>query len=116
VADSLVARGPQTERREYDGAYEPGRLRRAATLAVKRLGPTRFAVRGQEEPVYRVDLAVDPPCYCKDSEYHGRGCKHELAARLHSGDMALVQALGEMLLKAEQRSKELARTRRRKSA
>lgn len=93
-----------------DTAYCPKRLRRAAVLAVKRIGPEQFVVRGQDEPFYTVSLACDPPCYCAD--YYHRGgptnpCKHILAVRLHSGDSALILALGEMLLKAERHMEEL---------
>jgi hypothetical protein len=93
--------------------YEPGRLRRAAVLAVRHRGEQRYRVRGQDEPYYDVDLSADIPCYCKDAEFHGRGCKHELAARLASGDQALRLALGEMLLQIERRNRELERSMRR---
>ena len=97
-------------------AYEPGRLRRAAQLAVRRLGPHQYRVRGQDEPHYDVNLELDTPCTCADAWHRGRGCKHELAGRLHDGDMALIQALGDMLLAAEQRSKALERRTRRKAS
>lgn len=90
--------------REYGGEYEPGRLRRASMLAVKRVGPNQFRVRGQEEEFYDVNLDLDTPCSCMDAWHHGRGCKHELSARLASGDMKLVMALGEMLLAKEKKS------------
>ena len=93
--------------------YEPGRLRRAAQLAVRRLGPMQFRVRGQDEPHYDVNLDLDVPCCCKDAEFHGRGCKHELSARMANGDMGLIQALGEMLLKAHKANEALTRKRRR---
>jgi hypothetical protein len=92
----------------YQGEYEPGRLRRASTRAVKKLGPRQYRVRGNHEPFWDVNLDLDTPCTCPDAEFHGRGCLHELAARLHDGDMALVQALGDMLLKAEEANKTLA--------
>jgi hypothetical protein len=112
----LVARAPKSEveRKHYNGEYEPGRLRRAAVLAVKQMGPKEYAVAGQEEPVYFVNLNIDVPCTCMDATMHGRGCKHELAARLQTGEPALVMALGQMLLQAEQRSAALQRTTRRK--
>jgi uncharacterized Zn finger protein len=100
----------------YEHGYEPGRLRRAAQLAVKRLGPMQFRVRGQDEPFYDVNLEIDTPCTCMDAYHHGRGCKHELAARLQNGDLALIQALGDMLLKAHKANEALNRKRRRKSA
>lgn len=95
--------------------YEPGRLRRAAVLAVRKLGPHQYRVRGQSEAYYDVNLEIDTPCCCADSWHRGRGCKHELAARLHDGDVALIQALGDMLLKAEQANRELTRRRRKAS-
>lgn len=98
--------------RNYQGEYDPGRLRRAATRAVKKLGPRQYRVRGNHEPYWDVNLDLDTPCTCPDAEFHGRGCLHELASRLHDGDMALVQALGDMLLKAEQQNQALQRTRR----
>lgn len=97
-------------------AYEPGRLRRAAQLAVQRLGPNQFRVRGQDEPFYDVNLDLDTPCDCADAWHRGRGCKHELCARMANGDIGLLQALGQMLLVAEERNKELNRKRRRKTA
>jgi hypothetical protein len=96
--------------------YESKRLMRAAVLAVKRVGEGKFRVRGQHEPYYHVDLTADVPCYCKDSEFHGRGCKHELAARLVNGDQVLRIALGEMLLAAYKANQELNRKQRRRSA
>lgn len=90
--------------REYAGEYEPSRLRRAALLAVKPIGPGVYRVKGEHEPYYDVEVTADVPCYCKDAEYHGKGCKHFLAARLASGDMKLVMALGEMLLAKEKKS------------
>lgn len=84
--------------------YEPGRLRRAAVLAVRKLGPHQYRVRGQDEPYYDVNLDLDTPCSCKDAEFHGRGCKHELSARLHDGDSALIMALGMMLLEQTKRN------------
>lgn len=115
MPDALIARGPRRATEPERGAYDPGRLRRAAQLAVKRLGPGQARVKGQDEPWYDVDLSADVPCYCKDAEFHGRGCKHELAVRLASGDMGLIQALGEMLNAAQQRNAALERqTKRRK--
>lgn len=98
-------------------AYEPGRLRRAAQLAVQRLGPMQFRVRGQDEPFYDVNLEIDTPCTCADAWHRGRGCKHELCARMANGDMGLLQALGQMLLEAAKRNEELMRqTKRRKAS
>lgn len=92
----------------YDGSYEPGRLRRGALRAVKKLGPHQYRVAGNHSPHYDVNLDLDTPCDCPDAQYHGRGCLHELAARLHDGDMKLVMALGEQLLAAEKRLKAAA--------
>lgn len=88
----------------YDGSYDPGRLRRGAARAVRRLGPHQFRVQGTHQRGYDVNLDLDTPCTCKDAEFHGRGCLHELAARLHDGDAKLIMALGQMLLERERRS------------
>ncbi len=92
--------------------YEPGRLRRAAQLAVKRLGPQQFRVRGQDEEFYDVNLEIDTPCCCADAWHRGRPCKHELSARMANGDMALIQALGDMLLKSDKANKALEKQTR----
>lgn len=84
-------------------AFDPARLKRAVALlkGAERMGPSEFRVRGQDEPEYYVNLDGDPVCYCKDSEYHGRGCKHELAALLLNGDLRVIGLLGELLLVQE---------------
>jgi len=87
----------------YQGEYEPGRLRRAVKRAVKKLGEHQYRVQGYHEPYWDVSLDADIPCYCPDAQYHGRGCLHELAARLHDGDSKLILALGMMLVEAENR-------------
>lgn len=87
-------------------AIDPARLRRASLLAVERLGPMQFRVRGQAEAFYDVNMELDVPCTCKDAEFHGRGCKHELIARMLNGDLPLLNMLGEMLLKQEQHREE----------
>jgi hypothetical protein len=92
----------------YDGSYEPGRLRRAAVRAVEKLGPHQYRVRGTHAPCWDVNLDLDTPCDCPDAFFHGRGCLHELAARLHDGDAALIQALGNMLLAQEKRRERAA--------
>jgi hypothetical protein len=84
-------------------AFDPNRLRRGLQRGVVRLGPAQFRIEGRHEKFYDVDLTSDVPCVCKDAEYHGRGCKHELLARLHNGDAALIQSLGDLLLAAEKR-------------
>lgn len=90
--------------------YDPARLRRAARLWVKRVGEGMFQIEGKEQPHYDVDLNVDPPCYCKDSDYRmwarGKHCKHALAARLASGDMALIHGLADMIVLQERRKNE----------
>lgn len=96
--------------------YEPARLRRAAVLDVVPVGPQQYRVRGQQERYYDVDLSAEIPCYCKDAEFHGRGCKHELAARLFAGDQALRIALGTMLLEVQRRNDELQRRMNRRKA
>lgn len=88
----------------YGGEYDPARLRRGAARAVKKLGPHQYRVRGNHSPHYDVNLDLDTPCDCPDAQYHGRGCLHELAARLHDGDGKLIQALGDMLLANEKRT------------
>ena len=109
----LVAKAPKRETAPKDG-YDPSRLRRAAQLACKKLGPRQYRVKGQDEPHYDVALDVDPPCYCKDAEFHGRGCKHELCARLHDGDGALIQALGDILIAQAERNAELEKSSKRR--
>lgn len=93
--------------------YEPGRLARAKDLAIEKVGPRQYRVRGQDEPFYMVDLDVDPPCYCADQENRGKQiggkCKHVLAALLQEHNPALMQALGESLLRQEQNLEELLR-------
>lgn len=88
-------------------AYDPARLQRGSQLAVRQLGPGEFAVQGSRGVRY-VNLNSDLPCDCEDADYRAnRGpCKHVCAARLASGDMALIQALGEQLLRREARKAE----------
>ena len=96
-------------------SYDPARLRRAATRAVQRLGDRRYRVEGRVCAFYYVDLNGDPVCYCADAQFHGAGCLHELAARLHDGDGALIMSLGEMLLTAERAMREHMRSIRKAS-
>ena len=96
-----------------NAAYDPARLRRAATRACKQFGPNQFRIEGRHEKFYDVNLDLDTPCDCHDAWYHGRGCLHELRARLQRGDGTLMQALGDMLLAAEKRMKEHMRRSRR---
>lgn len=78
--------------------FEPGRFARAVSLAVTKLGPRQYRVRGQDEPFYDVSLDADPPCYCRDQEVNGRklggNCKHVICARLQERDPA---AMGELV-------------------
>ena len=79
--------------------YDPRRLQRAFGLACRKLGEHQYAVAGNEEPFYYVNLDLDVPCTCADAQYRGHTmCKHELSARLHDGDHKLILALGELLV------------------
>ena len=74
---------------------EPGRLRRGAQLAIRRVGPRRYVVAGSNAPWF-VDLDQDPPCGCEDNFYRGKRvgkCKHEYAALLQERDPAALEAL-----------------------
>ena len=102
--------------RHYDGAYDPARLARGASRAVRKVGARQYRVQGTHEPYYDVNLELDTPCTCEDARFHGRGCLHELAARLHDGDMALIQALGDMLLRAQEHMEAQERRTRRRRA
>jgi hypothetical protein len=87
--------------------YDPRRLQRAFSLACKKLGERHYAVAGNDEPFYYVNLDLDVPCTCADSQYRGSTmCKHELSARLHDGDPQLILALGQMLVVKENNRKE----------
>lgn len=90
----------------YTGAYDPARLRRAAVRPCERLGPNQVRVKGNVEPWYDVNLDLDTPCECVDARVRGRGCLHELKARMVCGDLTLLQALGEMLARAEKHANE----------
>lgn len=86
-----------------ESAFDAERLKKAAQRAVVRLGPNQFRVEGSHQLSYDVNLDLDWPCDCADAQFHGRGCLHELAARLHAGDGRLIMALGHMLLEATKR-------------
>jgi len=97
--------------------YTPGRLRSASRIPIQRTdNPREFFVksRSRKEHWWAVNLDGDPMCYCEDNQHATRQCSHVLAARLASGDLALLQALGDMLLKQEQRNKELERSSKRR--
>ena len=98
--------------------YTPGRLRSASRIPIQRTdNPREFFVksRSRKEHWWAVNLDGDPMCYCEDNENTTRQCAHVLAARMASGDMALLQALGNMLQQAEENLKEHTRRSRRKS-
>ena len=105
-------------------AYRPDRLHRAWQLVksgrVERMGGTQYRVAGNVEPDYYVDLMGDQPCTCRDMEYRGtqihQRCKHVLASQLAALDPALLQVIGDQIMKAERLAKEaraLARRQRR---
>lgn len=71
------------------------------------MGPGQYMVQGHHEPVYYVDLSVDPPCTCADQQYHGPGCLHELAARLQEHDPSVLHHLVEQIVKREARKAEV---------
>lgn len=83
--------------------HEPARLRRAWALVksgrVERLSETQCKVAGNEEPIYYVDLANDPPCTCLDMWHHATGwqCKHILSVRLALHDTSLLLSLIELM-------------------
>ena len=113
----MILTAPTTEQKKAEGpGYDPARLRRAAARACLQLGPNQFRVEGRHEKHYDVNLDLDTPCDCYDAQFHGRGCLHELRARLQRGDGTLMQALGDMLLAAEKRMKEHTRRSRRKAS
>lgn len=85
-------------------AFSPDRLRRGIKRGVAKLAENLYRVEGRHEDFYNVDLSAEYPCDCLDAQYHGRGCLHELVARLHAGDAALIQSLGDMLLAQEKHS------------
>lgn len=112
MSDSITTK----PRREYAGEYEPGRLRRAAARAVKQLGPHQYRVAGNHATHWDVNLDLDTPCDCPDAQFHGRGCLHELCARLQDRDPKLVMALGEILLAQQKRIDELESKKRTKKS
>lgn len=95
--------------------YTPGRLRSASRIPIRRTdNPREFYVksRSRKGHWWAVNLDGDPMCYCEDNEHATRQCSHVLAARMASGDLSLLQALGDMLAKQEERTKELERGHR----
>lgn len=75
------------------------RLFRGYQRAIRRIGPRTYLVRGNDEPRYVVNLNDEWPCTCADAYWHGRGCLHELAARLQEREPGVMLALGMALLK-----------------
>jgi hypothetical protein len=73
---------------------EPGRLRRGADRAVKKIGAAQYVVQGTREP-WIVDLESDVPCTCPDAQYRTTvgPCLHLWAALLQQRVPAAVQAL-----------------------
>jgi hypothetical protein len=113
----MLLNAPTTETKKAEGpGYDPARLRRASVRDCVQLGQNQFRVEGRHEKYYDVNLDLDTPCDCKDAEMHGRGCLHELRARLQRGDQTLLLGLGMMLLKAEQHLAYHTRRSRRKEA
>jgi hypothetical protein len=86
-------------------------MRRALKLKCDKIGPGQYRVSGNDEPYYDVDVNVDPACYCADQAHRSLMCKHEIISRMRDGDPALIQALGDMLLAAEN-AKQSSRPRR----
>lgn len=101
------------QRDARERAYDPARLTRAAKLlpTVERLGPAQFVMRGSNGPRY-VDLDTDPYCECEDRFWNGAMCKHIIAGRLVNGDVEMIQALGDLLLRAERHARAALGTRR----
>lgn len=106
MADTIEVKGRASTLIQRSG-YEPNRLRRAATRKWDRMGPNQVRVASSKQgQFYDVNLDLDTPCDCMDSQMRGRGCLHELKARMVCGDMGLVEALGQMLERAEKFNKE----------
>src|SRR5438105_312245 len=97
---------------------ERGRLLRGMALLpfMEELGPNLFRVRGNEEPLYYVNLDGDPVCYCDDSKHaprEGRMCKHEIVCRLYSMEEGVLTAMNDILVNRQQHLAEhTQRTRR----
>ena len=99
--------------------YTPNRLRSASRIPIQRTAnPREFFVksRSRKDHWWAVNLDGDPMCYCEDNENTTRQCAHVLAARMASGDMALLQALGAMLQQAEENLKAHTKRTRRKAS
>lgn len=97
---------------------EHGRLLRGMALLpfMEELGPNEFRVRGNEEPVYYVNLDGDPVCYCDDAKHAPRAsrmCKHEIACRLWSMELGVVTAMNDILVKRKAHLAEHTRRPRR---
>lgn len=98
--------------------YKLPLLMAASRCAVKRTdNPSEFYVASRSRrdhwwPV-KLDIEVYSMCQCEHHTLQGAQCAHILAARLAAGDMPLIQALGDALLRAENNLKEHTRHTRR---
>lgn len=101
----IVRRVVPEGRREE--AVESGRLRRAATRAIKKIGPGQYVVQGTVERCWYVDLSLDYPCQCPDAQYRGARCLHTIAAQLQEREPGVVLALGELLLQQQHALRDL---------
>jgi len=108
--DAIV---PANEKPTRATAICPRRLRKAARLIADRMGPGQYAVRGDSGKVYYVDLSQEIPCMCPDSEFNaGLTCKHRLRAMMGEGDVRILQALGDMMLRDQQHLRDYTRATR----
>src|SRR5689334_18766891 len=100
---------------------EYGRLVRAIAIiragqrdgkpTLKRLGPQQFKVRGNDQPVYYVDLTAEQRCWCKDAEFssrYERMCKHEIACRLANMEPGMLSHMVDVIAREEQRKLQAA--------
>lgn len=82
-----IARSGKAIPTDWPNDIEPGRLRRASALIVRREGSHHRVSGGAEE-----HLVAHDQCDCMDFLNHGFGwwCKHRLAVHLSEGDSRLV--------------------------
>lgn len=95
MTDTVYFR-PRRER-----AFNPTKLRRAILRGIVQIGPKQFRIEGRHQRYYDVDLDAEWPCDCADALYRGRGCLHELAARMAAREPRFLQSVGDMLLALE---------------